>query len=152
MSFKNLSQTRARAWLAFLIWTVAGTGFILTFFMGGGADQFDTDSARHLVGAGALAFGFFGWWAALWFTRKGDQGLVADERDVRVVLQAGQATLIIVMVGIFAFTMGLWIAYEGVGAVPVGWMWFLAYGSVILTSLAFAVSTLVLDGRMGGHG
>jgi hypothetical protein len=77
---------------------------------------------------------------------------VADERDVRVVLQAGQATLIIVMVGIFAFTMGLWIAYEGVGAVPVGWMWFLAYGSVILTSLAFAVSTLVLDGRMGGHG
>ena len=152
MSFKNLSQTRSRAWLAFLIWTVAGIGFTLTFFMGGGADQFDTDSMRHLAGAGALAFGFFGYWTALWFTRERDQGLAADERDVQVIAQASQATLIIALVGVFAFTIGLWTVYEGAGAVPVGWMWFLAYGSVILASVTFAVATLVLDGRMGGHG
>jgi uncharacterized membrane protein len=152
MSFHNLSQTRARAWLAFLIWTVAGIGFTLTFFTGGGADQFDTDSTRHVAGAGALAFGFLGYWAALWFTRQRGQGLVADERDVQVVARAGQATLIIVLVGIYAFTIGLWRAYEGVGVVPVGWMWFLAYGSVILASMTFAASTLVLDGRTGGHG
>jgi hypothetical protein len=147
-----MSQTSLRAWLATGIWTLAGVGFTLTFFSGGGAGDFDTDSTRHLACAGATAFGFFGWWTVLWFTRQRSGGLVADERDVQVVARAGQATLIIVLVGIFSFTIGLWTAYEGAGVVPVGWMWFLAYGMVILASITFAVATLVLDGGMGGHG
>jgi hypothetical protein len=31
-------------------------------------------------------------------------------------------------------------------------MWFLAYGSVILAFITSSVTTLILDGRMGGHG
>jgi uncharacterized membrane protein len=152
MSFGQMSQTRLRAWLATFIWLVAGAGFFLTFFTGGGAGDFDTDSGRHLAGAAAIAFGFLAYWTVLWRTRQRGQGLVADERDVQVVARAGQTTLVIVLVGIFGFTIGLWTVYEGAGVVPVGWMWFLAYGSVILASVTFAVATLVLDGRMGGHG
>ena len=152
MNTQNLSQTRLRAWLATIIWTLAGIGFALTFFAGGGAGEFAADSKRHLAGAVAIAFGFLGYWAALWMTRRRGHGLVADERDVQVVARAGQATLIIVLVGIYAFTIGLWTAYEGAGVVPVGWMWFLAYGSVILASVTFPITTLVLDGSMGGHG
>ena len=152
MNLRHMSQTRLRAWLATAIWTLAGIGFAVTFFSGGGAGEFDTDSTRHLAGAIAIAFGFVGYWTTLWVTRRRGRGLAADERDVLVVARAGQATLVIVLVGIYAFTIGLWIAYEGAGVVPVGWMWFLAYGCVILASVSFAAATLVLDGRMGGHG
>ena len=152
MNVQEMSQTRIRAWFATAIWTLAGVGFSLTFFSGGGVGEFDTDSTRHLACAAAIAFGFFGWWTVLWFTRRWGEGLVADERDLQVVAKAGQTTLIIVLVGIFSFTIGLWIAYEGVGVVPVGWMWFLAYGMVILVSITFAVTTLVLDGGTSGHG
>ena len=152
MSIQDLSQTRLRAWLATAIWTLAGIGFVVTFFADGGADQFASASTRHLAGAVAIAFGFLGNWVALWMTRRRGQALVADERDVQVVARAGQATLIVVLVGIYAFTIGLWIAYEGAGVVPVGWMWFLAYGCVILASVTFAISTLLLDGSTGGHG
>ena len=152
MSVQPMSQTRIRAWLATAIWTLAGAGFTLTFFSGGGAGEFDTDSTRHLAGAVAIGFGFFAWWAVLWFTRQRGGTLLADERDFQIVARAGQATLVVVLVGIFAFTIGLWTAYEGAGMVPVGWMWFLAYGSVILASVTFAVATLVLDGSTGGHG
>ena len=152
MSVQQMSQTRIRAWLATVIWILAGAGFTLTFFSGGGAGEFDTDSIRHLTGAVAIGSGFLAWWTVLWFTRQRRGALLADERDLQVVARAGQATLVIVLVGIFAFTIGLWTAYEGAGVVPVGWMWFLAYGSVILASLTFAVATLLLDGRMGGHG
>ena len=152
MSAQQMSQTRLRAWLATVIWTLAGVGFTVTFFAGGGADDFDTERTRHLAGAVAIAFGFFGYWTVLWFTRQRGEGLVADERDVQVVAGAAQATLVIVLVGIFAFTIGLWTVYEGAGVVPVGWMWFLAYGCVILASVTFALATVVLDGRTGGHG
>jgi hypothetical protein len=130
---------------------VAGLGFFVTFFLGGGADQFDTDSIRHLAGAVAIGFGFLGYWTVLWLTRQRGDRPVADERDTEVVARAGQATLVIVLIGIFAFTVGLWTVYEGEGTVPVGWMWFLAYGSVILASITFAVSTLVFDGKLGGR-
>jgi len=147
-----MSQTRKRAWLSTAIWTLAGVGFALTFFSGGGAGEFDTDSTRHLAGAGAIAFGFLAHWATLWLTRQRGERLSADERDVQVIARAGQVTLVVVLVGIYAFTIGLWIAYEGAGVVPVGWMWFLAYGCVILASATFAVSTLLLDGGTAGHG
>ena len=48
MTFGNMSQTRVRAWAMAVIWVLAGAGFFLAFFSGGGADEFDTDSRRHL--------------------------------------------------------------------------------------------------------
>jgi len=153
MSFGQLGQTRKRAWLAAVLWTLAGIGFGVTFFWGGGPETLPEDSLRHLAGAGALAFGFLGYWITLWVTRQKPGGpLLADERDHQVVARANQATLVIVLLGIFVFTIGLWTAYEDVGGVPVGWMWFLAYGSVILASVTSALSTLILDGRMDTHG
>jgi hypothetical protein len=139
--------------LGAVIWTVAGIGFTLTFFIGGGPGTFPEDSYRHLAGAGALAFGFLATWVSLFFTRqrKGAPP-VSDERDAHVLARSNQATLVVVLVGIFVFTIGLWVSYEGRGWVPVGWMWFLAYGSVILASLSSAVTTLIMDGRMGVHG
>jgi hypothetical protein len=139
--------------LAGCIWTLAGVWFVATFFSGGGPGQFDTDSMRHLAGAAALAFAYGGYFIALWATRKKGGGPpLADERDYVVSARAGQVTLVIVLTCVFCLAIGLWVAYEGAGEMPVGWMWFLAYGSVILTFVTYAGATLVLDGRMGGHG
>ncbi len=153
MSFKGLSRTRTRAWIAAAVWSLAGSGFAVTFFAAGGPGTLPEDSARHLAGAGALAFGFVGWWITLLLTRRRSGGPpLTDERDLQVMARANQATLIVVLVCVFASTIALWTVYEEAGAVPVGWMWFLAYGCVILASMASAISTLLLDGRMGGNG
>jgi len=153
MSLGEMSQTRQRAWLAGVIWTLAGVGFLLAFFSGGGPGGFDTDSTRHVASAAALGFGFGGYGLALWLTRRRQGGPpVSDERDLRVAAQANQATLIVVLVGIYVFTIGLWLVYETGGLVPVGWMWFLAYGSAILAFVTSSVTTLILDARTAGHG
>ncbi len=152
MNLQDMSQTRRRAWLAAAVWAVAGAGFSLAFFSGGGANEFAADSGRHLATAGAVGFGFMGWWAALWLTRRHGGRVATDERDLHVAARAGQTTLVVVLVAIYAFTVGLWTLFEGAGAVPVGWMWFLAYASVILASLTNALAVLVLDRRLGGRG
>ena len=153
MSFSEMSQTRRRAWLVAVIWSVAGVGFVLTFFMGGGVGTFAEDSRRHLLGAAAIAFGFGGHALSMWLTRqrKGAPPLV-DERDLQVAAQANQATLVVVLVVAFAFTITLWTVFESRGSVPVAWMWFLAYGEAILAFVTSAVITLIVDGRMTGHG
>jgi len=150
MGTREMSQTRLRAWLAFVIWTLAGVGFFLTSFLGGGPGELADDSLRHVAGAGAIGFGFLGHWLALWITRqrKGAPP-VSDERDVQTLAQANQVALVVVLVGIYAFTISLWTVYEASRQVPVGWMWLLAYGSVILASVASSVTILILDGRTG---
>lgn len=148
MDIAEMSQTRLRAWLAAAIWTMAGVGFSLTFFFRGGPRELATDSMGHLAGACFLGFGFVAYWMVLWFTRqRKDRPPASDERDLQSAAQANQVTLIVVMVGIYAFTIGLWTVYEAEGQVPVGWMWFLAYGSVILATVTSSVTTLILDGR-----
>ena len=153
MKLGEMSQTRLRAWLSAVIWTLAGVGFFVAFFSGGGPGEWAADSIRHLSGAVALGVGFAGYWLALWFTRqrKGCSP-VSDERDLQIVAQANQVTLIVVLVGIYVFTISLWLVFEAGGQVPVGWMWFLAYGSAILAFVTSSVTTLILDGRTGGNG
>lgn len=153
MNLGEMSQTRLRAWLSAVIWTLAGVGFFVAFFSGGGPGEWAADSMRHFSGAVALGVGFVGHWLALWFTRQRKGRLpVSDERDLQIVAQANQVTLIVVMVGIFVFTISLWTIFEAGGQVPVGWMWFLAYGSAILAFVTSSVTTLILDGRTGGNG
>lgn len=153
MAFSDLSQTRVRAWMTLLIWGGAGLGFVLTFFSGGGPAGFPGDSTRHLLGAGFLAFGFLAYWLVLWATRRREGAPPPfDERDFLNVARANQASLVVVLLGVFALSMGLWVVHEEGGSVPAGWMWFMAYGSVILAFLASAVATLVLDRGTGDHG
>ena len=147
-----MSQTRFRAWSMALIWSLAGVGFFLAFFSGGGVDEFDTDSGRHLAGAAAIGFGFIGQWTTLWFTRNRGGAVVADERDLQVVARAGQATLIIVLIAIYGLTVGLWAIYEKDGVVAVGWMWFVAYAAVILAVVTHSLAILILDGEGGRRG
>ncbi len=151
MGFSEMSQMRRRAWLSAVIWALAAIGFCLTFFAWGGPREFASDSIRHAVGAGAVGFGFAAYWTVLWLTRQREGAPLAfDERDAWIVARANQSTLVVVLVGIFALVIGLWTAYEASGEVPVGWMWFVAYGSVILASVVSPVITLILDGRMDG--
>lgn len=149
---RGMSQTRVRAWLAVAIWALAGAGFTIAFFAGGGPSEYADDRARIVAGVVAIAFGYAGYLIAILATRARGGKVATDERDAQVVAQASRATLIVVLVVVFALSVGLWEGYREAGSVPVGWLWFLAYGVVILASVVHGVATLVVDGRLGGDG
>ena len=147
-----MSQTRLRAWLAVAIWSVVGVGFAVAFFAWGGPADFGAERVRVVAGAVAIGLGYVGYAAVLWATRGREGMVVRDERDQQVLARARLATLVILLVAVYALSIGLWEAYRGAGAVPVGWLWFLAYGVVIVTFVVHAAATLVVDGWLGGHG
>ena len=152
MEMDRMSQTQLRAWLAAVIWALAGAGFAVAFFARGGPTEYGADRARIVTGAVAIAAGYVAHLVAMWATRTRGGEVAADERDAQVVARASRATLVVVLMAVFALSVGLWEAYRVEGAVPVGWLWFLAYGTVIATFLVHSVATLVVDARYGGHG
>ncbi len=153
MSLIGLSQTRKRGWMALTIWCLVGVGFFITFFGGTGATGFATDGPRHLLGASFLGVGFVAYWLLLWITRKGEGGAPPfDERDTLIVARGNQVALVVVLLWVYLLTIGLWTVFESAGQVPVGWMWFLAYGSVIVAFVVSSGVSLILDKGMGGNG
>jgi len=149
---RGMSQTRVRAWLAVVIWALAGAGFTAAFFAWGGPSGYADDRTRIVAGVVAIAFGYAGQLLAMWVTRARGGAVLSDERDAQVVAKASQATLIVVLVVVYGLCVGLWEGYRKAGSVPVGWVYFLAYGMVILAFLVHGAATLVADGRLGGHG
>jgi len=151
MSDLTLTQLQAR--LAAAVWSIAAVVFAVAFFAGGGSTEFGADRGRHLLSALTVALAYGGYWVMVWITRRRAGGVRAvDERDVHVVARAGQTTLIVVLVSVYVVAIGLWTVYEESGSVPVGWMWFLAYGIIILAFLAYAISTIVVDRWTRGNG
>jgi uncharacterized membrane protein len=142
-----MTQLRKRTLWIVAIWSVVGTGFLATFFAAGGAESFAEDSGRIAAGSVFLAFGVIGTPVMLTLTRAraGAEHLVADERDDRLARRANPIGMTIVAMYVFLVCIVLWDAYREPGAVPVGWMWFLAYTTMILTYLSTAIVQLVMD-------
>ena len=142
-----MTQGRRRTLWTLLIWSVVAIGFGATVFAYGGPATYVEGQTRRLVGAVFLAIGFFGTPLMLFLTRarSGSGHVVSDERDERISHKATHIGFVVVLLYVFLTCIGLWEAYSETGAVPVGWMWFLAYSTAILAYLSSATAALVLD-------
>jgi uncharacterized membrane protein len=152
MGTNGMSQTEVRAWGAVVIWMIVGVGFAVAFFAGGGPVGFSSDRLRVVAGAVAIGLGYAAYTAVILVTRARRGEVVADERDSQVESRATQVSIIVVLVAVYGLSIGLWETHRSEGVVPVGWLWFLAYGAAITTFVVHAVATLVLNARFGGRG
>ena len=149
-----MTQSKIRARYGLGIWGLASAGFGMVFFLGGGAVTYADDSIRMGIAAVILGAGFVGYLSMIYLTREKQNGrtLISDERDLEIARQANEIALVAVLVFVFSVCISLFLSYETAGSLPVGWMWFLAYGSACFGLLGQAVITLVLHREMSGNG
>lgn len=142
-----MSKPRLRNLLTIAIWIVVAVGFSVTVFTSGGPATYADDTNRRLIGGVFLAFGVFGMPLMRLLTRsKPDAEHVdRDERDEQIEAKATNIGVIAVVTFVFLGSIALWDAYQDPGCVPVGWMWVLAYSTLILSHLAPAFVCLALD-------
>ncbi len=142
-----MTQSRLRNILTLIIWLVVAVGFVYTVFSSGGPSTYASDSKRRIIGGVFLAIGIFGTPLMRLFTRKKtDSGRVhRDERDERIDARATRIGIITVVTLVFLGSIALWDTYQEPGCVPVGWMWVLAYSTLILSHLVLAAVSLALD-------
>lgn len=83
--------------------------------------------------------------AVMWRTRRGRRAGDIDERDQAVEHKATEITAIITLLAVYLAGMGLFDAHADTGVVPAGWLYVLAYGTIVLVSLAHPLAALILD-------
>ncbi|HKK95333.1 MAG TPA: hypothetical protein VJ916_03285 [Anaerovoracaceae bacterium] len=55
--------------------------------------------------------------------------------------------IIATLLYIFIIIITLYIYYESAGAVPVGWLWFIAYSTIVFVDITFGVCDLLFNQR-----
>jgi hypothetical protein len=149
-----MTQARKRAILTFIIWGSVTTAFSVIFFSGDGPERYHLEKWRLVAGAAVIGFGYLSYWAMLALTRTSPAAptVATDERDLDTRRRAGSSGFIVTLIYVFALAVFLWDKYQPRGAVPVGWLWFLAYSTSFVAFISSSVIALVLEYKASAHG
>ena len=143
-----MSYAQRNAIIATIIWTLILGGLIASV-LGPGVSRFTAPDQWiwRLLAAAIILPGFLlnAW--LVWRSKRGRRLGELDERDDAIARRASEATLIVVAVLIYVTSITLYETHHESGAVPTGWLYLLAYGTVAVVSLVHAVATLVVDLR-----
>ena len=115
-------------------------------FVQGSPQCIDIGAGGGLALAGVLHVGLM-----RGIRRAAGAGNITDERDAAVIARAAQITLMIVLLAVLGANVALWIGYRAPGQVPVGWTWYIGYGTVICAFLVHSITTVLVDAGMGGN-
>ena len=142
-----MSQSRLRNVLTLAIWLIVAAGFAFTAFSSGGPATYADDSHRRIIGGAFLAAGILGTPLMRLLTRinRDSKRVQRDERDERIEAKGTRIGIITVVTLVFLGCIALWDVYQEQGCVPVGWMWVLAYSTLILSHLAPTIVSLAID-------
>ncbi len=144
-----MTQARKRAVFTLIIWGAVMTAFSIMFFSGDGPERYHVEKWRRVAGAAVIAFGFLTYWFMLFLTRvrPGASVVATDERDLETRRRASATGFLVTLIYVFALAIFLWERYQVSGAVPVGWMWFLAYSTSFAAFISSSLVALILDSK-----
>jgi fatty acid desaturase len=141
-----MSLARKLAVISSVAWLVIGIASTL-LIVDSGLDALASpsgDRTRSVLAAIILP-GYLIGFALIWWTRNGQRAGEIDERDKKVESRATEIASIIVLLTFFLASIGLYNAYIDLGSVPVGWLYILAYGTIVWVSLLHPVLRLMID-------
>lgn len=141
-----MSLARKLAIISCAAWLTIGIASTLLIFDSGleGLASPSGDRSRSIL-ATIILPGYLIGFALIWWTRNGQRAGEIDERDKKVESRATEIAAIIVLLTVFLVSIGLYDAYIDRGAVPVGWLYILAYGTVVWVSFLHPVLRLIID-------
>ncbi len=147
-----MTQAKLRALWTLIIWSAVVIVFFPLFFLaGGGVSGYAADSNRIALTAALFASGWIAYFVMLARTRAPRGRVEADERDEQISWRSNGVALTVVVIYMYGLAIALWVVYQEAGVAPTGWMWFLAYSSIFCAYIVHAVTTLILNRRMGAH-
>mgnify|MGYP001217591856 FL=1 len=141
-----MTYARHNAMITAVIWAVVFAGVLLTVLLPGPGRFVSPEySIWRLISAIIILPGFLvNAWLG-WRSKRGKERGEMDERDAAVSRRAAQVTLFATTIAVFLAALFLYEGYYVAGAVPAGWLWLMAYGTVAFMSFVHAAAALVID-------
>jgi hypothetical protein len=141
-----MSLWHKRAVIMALIWIVAAAGFLTVGLSGQGPADLVKDSPKRTVAAVFVGAGILANLVVRYVTRRRKDAAVAqvDERDELIHRKSSEIALGLTATGVFLFCTVLNDAFNEAGAVPVDWLWFVAWSTMAASHLGQALTAVVL--------
>jgi hypothetical protein len=152
-----MTQYKIRAFWSLIIWSAALIAIVIIFFSGGGAKTFLEGESKNTLTRVCMTAGFILYFAMLFFTRirTGGEPHVRDERDETIARRAYSISFPTLLSYVFLLCGILYVfykRYQDIRLIPLGWLLFIAWSSVLVGFISNAVAYLIIDARMSGHG
>lgn len=148
-----MSLARKQALISGIAWLVVAVSFVVIIADSGMAalSSADGKTTRSILSAVILPAYVINF-GILWRTRRGRQEGDIDERDEAIERRATEFTAIVVFLAVFLYGIALFDANVETGSVPAGWLYILAYGTMVLISVLHPLARLFVDltGRVDG--
>jgi len=141
-----MSLARRLAVISSAVWLIIGIAFTFLVLDSGleGLASSSGERTRSVL-AGIILPGYLISFALIWWTYKGRRAGEIDERDKKIESRATGIVGIVVLLTVFLVSIGLYDTYLDRGAVPVGWLYILAYGTIVWVSFLHPVLRLIID-------
>lgn len=132
-----------------VVWSIAAIGMVIIFTLprtitDWGDNRLATVLLAVLIAAG-LGVDLF----LRIYQRSKKHGFMRDERDHYMQGKAVSAGFLITILYIFILSISLYIKYENLGTMPVGWVWFIAYSTIIAANLSIGMCSLLYYRKHG---
>ncbi len=125
------------------VWAVVTVGIVLIFAMRGTARNWGNEPWKVIVSAFLVASGFIVDFFIRVYEKSKKNNIIKDERDREIQMEAVYKAFVVLLLYIFVLSAVLYIKYQDAGAVPAGWLWFIAYSAVACANFVAGVFALL---------
>ena len=125
-----------------IVWSSVAILFCLIFFNGRTIQEWGDNQTKTILLALLFVLGFGTDLVIRIILSKEKDVNLGENQDLIVQLKSLTFVFISVLIYTFVATIILYVIYEKVGMVPVGWLWFIAYSLIIVANIFADVGNL----------
>lgn len=130
-------------------WSIVAISMIIIFLNHGTIENWGDNTTKTILLALLFFIGYATHFTTLLIEKSKRWGFKKDERDLAIQSKAVNIGFIVVLMYIFILSISLYIKYETVGMMPVGWVWFIAYSTVVMANLSVTIPSLLIYRKQG---
>ena len=130
-------------------WSIIALCMIIIFSMKGTIENWGDNKIKTILLALLFLLGYGGNMLLMILEKSSKWGFKRDERDQLIQYQSLSRAILILILYIYTVSIILYIKYETARFVPIGWVWFIAYSSVVVTFISSGYTSLYLYRKQG---
>lgn len=132
-----------------IIWSIVAIGIVVIFSLPNTIRDWGDNRLKTIFLALLFLVGLGTDFLLRILERSKKYGFVRDERDQFVQNKAMYLGFIILALYICILSFSLYIWYESDKFLPIGWVWFIAYSSIVIANLGTSIVSIVYYIRQG---
>jgi len=144
-----MSKSMKQNLVQVITWSTVAIGVLLVFTRPDTIQNWGDNRTKTLLLALLFLIGFGTDFVVRLMEKSKRFGFIKDERDREIQHKSLEIGYVGIILYIFVLTITLYAIYEAAGALPIGWVWFIAYTTIVTANLIAGITSLFMYRKHG---